>query len=122
MGFVHDDELGTKFLEGFATTFGLDVVQADHSEWIGIEYRGTWWQVSLQPVGSGGAHYHCLDVEALRQLALPLLTQMRGAQYGNALYFATVQHLSGNQGTLDGFTDADIISYQQPNGRQFHRH
>ena len=36
---VHDDEFRAKALEGFAPTFGLDVVQADDCEGVGIKHR-----------------------------------------------------------------------------------
>ena len=41
--FIDDDEFGAKALEGLAAALGLDVVQADDGEGMGVKQRGTGW-------------------------------------------------------------------------------
>ena len=122
VGFVHDDKFRAKALEGFAPTFGLDVVQADDCEGVGIKHRGARRQVTLQPVGAGAAHHDGLDVEALFQFALPLLAQVGRAQHRHALDFAPVEHLTGYQGSFNRFADTYVVGNQQAHGRELHGH
>jgi hypothetical protein len=66
------------------------------------------------PGGGGvGADHHCVDVEAIGELALPLLAQVRRAQHGHALDFAAVEHFARNQRAFDGLADADVVGNQQ---------
>ena len=44
---VNDDEFGAETLEGFTPPIGLDVVQADHGERVGIEHRRAGRKVAL---------------------------------------------------------------------------
>jgi hypothetical protein len=107
---------GQKRWKGLAPPLGLDVVQADDGEWVGIEQRGARRQVTLQPVGGVGADHDGVDVEALGELALPLLAQVGRAQHGHALDFAAVEQLACNQCAFDGLADTDVVGDQQPHG------
>ena len=68
-------------VKGFATPLGLDVVETDHGERVGIEDRGARRQVFLQASGGCRADHHGVDVETLGELVLPLLAQVRWAQH-----------------------------------------
>jgi hypothetical protein len=63
-----------------------------------------------------------MQMELRPQLELPLLGEVRRAEHGKALSVAAVQHLSGDQRSLDRLADADIVGDQQPHGLELECH
>jgi hypothetical protein len=53
-----------------------------------------------------------VNMEFGRQLALPLLGQMRGAENRHPPHVTDVKHLAGNQGRFDGLTDPNVVGDQ----------
>ena len=48
-------------------------------------------QIALQPLDGARQNEFCINVKLFRQLTLPLLRQMRGAQHGHPPYLASIQ-------------------------------
>ena len=100
----------------------LDVVEADHHDGVLIEQAHAVRQVTLDAAGAGRCEGHSLQVEAVLQLALPLLHQVRRAQHGQAGDFTPVDELAGDQPSLDGFADTHVVGNQKAHGGQAQGH
>ena len=119
---VDDDKFRAGTNEVVAMSVGLDVIQANHGEGMGVEDRIADRQPTLKAGGAAGGDRHRRDMETLVELAYPLLDEMRRAKYGHALDLAAVEQLTGNQRGLDGLADADIVGDQQAHRIQAQRH
>ena len=122
VGLVDDDAPGRDGQEVFAVALALDVVQAHHHHGVVVEQAHAMRKLAFQPAGAGGGERHGGHVEALLQLALPLLDQVRGAEHGHALDFAAVHQFAHDERGFDGLADADVVANQQAHGGQAQRH
>ena len=107
--FVDDHEVRTAPGEAVATLVGLDVVEADDGEGIGVEQGLGERQAALQPGGGPGRDRGGLDAEAGLQLGDPLIDEMRRAQHGKGIDFAAIHELAQDEAALDCLPDADVV-------------
>jgi hypothetical protein len=122
MGLVHDDEFGTLEHEVFGVARGLDEVGGDDGAAVPIKHRDPERQIALQALDRAAQHQFGVEVEFFRQLALPLLRQVRWAQHGQAADLAAVQQLARDDARFDSLADADVIGDQQAHGVELERH
>ena len=87
-----------------------------------IEDRHAQRQVALQALDGARQHQLGFDVELLRELALPLLGQVRRAQDGDAADLAAVEQLAGDEARLDGLADADVVGDEHAHRVELQRH
>ncbi|MCY3850321.1 MAG: hypothetical protein OXF75_05900 [Acidimicrobiaceae bacterium] len=57
------------------------------------------------------------EAELLAHLALPLLAEARRTDYENLLGLVPQHEFLGNQASLDGFPEADVVGDQQTDAR-----
>ena len=120
--FVHDHELGAPEGEVLGATRGLDEVGGHDGERVPVKDRYAERQVALQALDGARQHQRRVDVELLRELALPLLGQMRRAQHGDAADLAAVEQLAGGEARLDGLADADVVGDEHAHRVELQRH
>ena len=120
--FVDDHELGASEGEVLGAARGLDEVGGHDGERMPVEDRDAQRQVALQALDGARQHQLGFDVELLRQLALPLLGQVRRAQHGDAADLAAVEHLAGDEACLDGLADADVVGDEHAHRVELQRH
>src|SRR5689334_18883359 len=113
MRFVDDDERWTHAQKVRAARITLDVIEADDGVRIREKYAIARRKVSFETARSGSRHGHRANMETRLQLSDPLIDQMRRAKHGHSVNFAAIEHFTGNQCRFDGFTDTDIVGYEQ---------
>ena len=119
---VHDHEFGAPEGEVLGAARGLDEFGGHDGERVPVKDRYAERQVALQALDGARKHQHRVDVELLRELALPLLGQMRRAQHGDAADLAAVEQLAGDEARLDGLADADIVLDEHAHRVELERH
>ena len=117
MRFVDDNEIRAAPGEAFAALLGLDVVEADDREGIGIEQGLGERQASLQPACRAGRDRDGFDPEAGLQLSDPLFDEMRRAEHRKRIHFTPIHQLAQDQARLDRLADADVIRDEQAGHR-----
>ncbi len=113
VGLVHDHALRAGTQEVVAPAVRLDVVGGDDDEVVDVEERLADAAALLEPADGRGQHQLGLDVELVRQLRLPLLSEVRWAQHGQAPYLAAIKELAGHEPGFDRLADADVGGDEQ---------
>ncbi len=114
MGLIHDNELRTFEDEVLSSSGILDEVSGNNGETIAVKNRSTdIGRSSLQALDSTAQDQFGINMELLAQFPLPLLSQVRRAQYRHPPNFATVQKLAGDDRSLDGLADANVVGDQK---------
>jgi hypothetical protein len=67
--------------------------------------------------GRRGGDGHGVEVELGAELSGPLLDEMRGTEYGDAVDLTSVHHFTQHKACFDCFADADIVSDHEPDRR-----
>lgn len=112
VGLVHHDALGSGGDELLAVTFALDVVEAHDDHRVVIKQAQTVGQLTFDASCGGCGERDGLKVEALFQLGLPLLHQVRRAEHGQARDLASIHQLAGDQPGFDRLADTNIVCDQ----------
>ena len=114
MRLVDDDEIGRVAQELVALAIGLDEVDAgDEAARPAIDGEIPPGQLAFQPRHGRGLHDVGFERELVGELGLPLVAQMRWAQYGEPPGDAAVEQLARDQRRLDRLAHADIVGDQQ---------
>ena len=122
VGLVHDHQLGTRPDEVVSATVRLDEVDRHDHVGVPLEDRLVQGESALQAGGGRGEHQFGVDVELFAQLGLPLLCQMRRAEYGQALGVSLGHELRRDQSGFDGLADAHVVSDEKTHWVEAQRH
>ncbi|OJY61936.1 MAG: hypothetical protein BGP16_15500 [Sphingobium sp. 66-54] len=114
VGLVNNDEARTSLCEAFPSAVGLDVVEADDGVGIDAEDGVAERQSAFQRTGARRCDGHGINIELFRQLADPLIHEMRRTQHGKALDLTPVDHLAQDHARLNGLSDTNVIGNEQP--------
>ena len=109
---IDNHEFRTGVREILAAAVCLDVVEADHGVGMHPEHRVAQRNPLFERARPGRCDGDGIDVELLAQLAHPLIDQMRRTKHGEAVDFATIQHLAQDHPRLDGLADANVVRDQ----------
>ena len=93
VGFVHDDQAGTRAGKAVAALISLDVVEADNCVRMGVEEGLRSRKTALQAGRRGGGDGYRVQVEFRAQFTGPLLDQMGRTKHGEAIDLAAVDQL-----------------------------
>jgi hypothetical protein len=117
---VHDDELRRIEEKAMAVALALDEVNADHLH--GVMLVDALRDAAFELADRPGADDHCLQVELLGQLPLPLIAQVGRAQHTHPPDLAAVEQLAGDQQRFDRLAHAHVVGDQQADWVQPQRH
>ena len=119
---IDHDQVGRGVQELVTVPIALDVVQADDGDGVPFEQALADAQAALELAHGRGQHQGRVELEALAQLALPLLGEVRGAQHAERVDLAAVEQLARHEQRLDGLADADVVGDEKPHGFELERH
>jgi len=122
VSFVYDYEIRTGPSKAIAALVGLDVVEADDCEGIGVEQGLGERQAALQSRGRASSDRGGFDAEAGLQFADPLLDEVRRAQHGKRIDFSSIHQFAQDEAGLDGLPDPDVIGDEQARRLKAKRH
>jgi hypothetical protein len=122
MGLIQNDEVRARADELIASPVGLDVVDGYDRERMHVKDRLVRAAFPLQAMDGAGQDKLRVDVELLGQFPLPLLGQVRRAQNTEGLTLTSIQKLAGDQCSLNGLADANVVGNQNPHRVKLERH
>ena len=122
MGFVHDHELRALEGEVFGPAGRLDEVGGHHREGMPFEDGDAEGQIAFEALDGARQHELRFEVELLRQLPLPLLRQVRRAEYRDPVDLAAIEQLARDEARLDGLADAHVVGDEQTHGVELEGH
>ena len=103
--------------EVFGPPRRLDEFRRNDGKRVPIEHRLVAPRnLALESLNRAAQNKFSLDVELLRQLALPLLGQMRRTQDGQSPDLTAIEKLSGDERGLHRFADPHVVGNEQAHG------
>ena len=100
----------------------LDEVGGNHREGMPIEDRDAEGKIAFETLDRARENELRLDVELLRELALPLLGQMRRAEHRDSTDLAAIEQLPRDETRFDGLPDADVVRDEHAHRIELERH
>src|SRR5205823_1597163 len=101
--------LGARSEEVVASSIRLDVVEAHDDDRELLEDRTSGRQAALQTSGGRREYEGGVQVELLRKLRLPLLSEVWRTQHRQSLRITLIEELADDQAGLDRLADADVV-------------
>jgi len=113
VGLIDDDQLRAALQELSAVLVGLDEVDAGDEEGIMLVDAFLGRQASFELPDGAGPDGDRVQVKLLAELLLPLVAEIGRAEDAQAADDAPLQQLAGDDESLDGLADADIVGDEQ---------
>jgi hypothetical protein len=121
VGFIDDDQFGTGANEILASRFRLDVVHRHDGKWKHLE-NGSIPAETIEFVCRARQDEFSINVKLVVKLFLPLFRQVRRAEDGQSIDFASIKHFLCDERSFNRFSDADIVRDQKPNWVKLQSH